>query len=183
MSQQSVARQYAGALFTVAQRNKKVDVVARELGAFAALVEGSRELREVFASPLVHPKKKRAVVDAILAAVGQPVSEEISRTVILLAERDRLALVADVSRAFADKVMESDRTVQATVVTADALPDERRQALADALGRATGRRVNVTSRVDPSIVGGLVAEVGSVVFDGSVAGQLNRMRQRVAADL
>jgi F-type H+-transporting ATPase subunit delta len=182
MSEQSVARQYAGALFTVAQRNHTVDAVARDLDAFAALAADNPSLREIFATPLIHPKKKRAVVDDLLAAAG-PLSEEVRRTLTLLADRDRLALIGHVARAFSERVMESNRTVHAKVVTSMPLPDERQHALADALGRATGRTVTITSTVDPAIVGGLVAEVGSVVFDGSVAGQLKRMRQRVAADI
>jgi F-type H+-transporting ATPase subunit delta len=182
MSEYTVARQYAGALFTVAQRNRTVEIVRRDLDSFAQLVAEHGELREIFATPIVPPRKKKALVEALLNEVG-PVSDEFRRTATLLAERDRLALVGDVARAFGDRVMDAERAVEARVVTAIALPEDRQEQLAEALGRATGRRVNVTNRIDPAILGGLVAEVGSTVFDGSVAGQLARMRQRVAADI
>jgi F-type H+-transporting ATPase subunit delta len=180
LSEQSVARQYASALFSVARRNHRVNEVRGDLRAFADLVMGHQGLRDLFDTVMVPPRKKRAVVDALLAASGDP-SGEVGRMLTLMADRGRLALVEQVASAFEDRVMEHDRAVEADVVTAMPLADEGQQALADALGRATGRRVTISGRIDPAIIGGLVARVGSLVFDGSVTGQLNRMRQRVTA--
>jgi F-type H+-transporting ATPase subunit delta len=78
--------------------------------------------------------------------------------------------------------MEAAGVVMAELVTAAPLGDDREAALAHALGQATGHRVDVTGRVDESIIGGVVAKVGSVVYDGSVSRQLERMRQRLSAE-
>lgn len=178
MSAQSVARQYANALYTVAHRAGRTTVVGQDLSAFAALIAGHDELAKLFAAAVVPPKKKRAVVDALLGA-AEDLSGEVSRLLTMLADRDRLALVDDIARAYADRLKDAERAIDADVVTAMPLAADGERALSDALGRATGRRVTVRARVDPAVLGGVVARVGSVVFDGSLAGQLERMKQRV----
>jgi F-type H+-transporting ATPase subunit delta len=181
VSARTVARRYANALFVVAQRADRLDPVGRDLAAFAAMVAGHPELQLVLQTPIVTPKKKLALIDALVEATGG-LSVEVTRLLALLADRDRLAVIGDIAAAFQERVMDAERAVAADVVTAVALTDDRRLALADALGRATGRRVTVQGRVDPGILGGVVARVGSVVFDGSVVGQLDRMRRRLSVE-
>jgi F-type H+-transporting ATPase subunit delta len=181
VSERAVTRQYAHALYDVAAREHQVDAVGRDLAAVAALVDAHPDLKAVFDTPLVAPRKKRALVDALLAA-GGPVRPEVARLLAMLADRDRLRIVVDVSAAYAAKVMEAGQTVSADVVTAVPLSAEGQAQLADALGKVTGRTVTVTARVDPAIVGGVVARVGSMVFDGSVVRQIERLRERLLAD-
>jgi F-type H+-transporting ATPase subunit delta len=97
----------------------------------------------------------------------------------LLADRDRLGLLAEVGHAFAERLLELRRVVPAEIVTAVPLGETRRAALAEALARATGRTVTITERVDPAIIGGVVARVGSLVFDGSITRQIERMREQL----
>ena len=106
----------------------------------------------------------------------------MSRLLGLLADRDRLAMVADVADAFGERVMKAKRIVPAEVVTAVPLGEASRAALTAALGRAAGAEVTMTERVDPAIIGGVIAKVGSVVFDGSVTTQLARMKQKLVAE-
>jgi len=132
----------------------------------------------VLTTPAVAAQKKRAILVAVLKAAGG-VSPEVERLLLLLADRDRLALVPDVAGAFAEKVQQTSRVLPAEVTTAVPLGDARRTELAQAIGKAAGYQVTITERVDPSIIGGIIARVGSVVFDGSVTRQLERMRQRL----
>lgn len=180
LSDQSVARQYANALFTVASRHERVAAVRHSLRAFSELVTGHAELRTVFETPIVTPRRKRLVIDALVAAGGDS-AVEVQRLLTMLADRGRLTLIDGICRAFEDRVMEADRAVEADVTTAVELTPEDQNRLAAALGRATNRSVTVRGRVDPALIGGLVAQVGGLVFDGSIAGQLDRMRQRVTA--
>lgn len=181
MSERTVARQYARALYDVAAREHQVDAVGRDLAGVAALVESYPELKAVFDTPLVTPRKKHALVDALVAA-GGPVRPEVSRLLTMLADRDRLRIVGDLAAAYAARVMDAGQAVSADVVTAVPLSTEGQAQLADALGKVTGRTVTVTARVDPAIVGGVVARVGSLVFDGSVVRQIERLRERLLAD-
>ena len=180
MTRQSVARRYAHALFDVVQKRGTVESAGRELAGFRDVVAGHDDLRRVLESPAVPAPKKHAVIEALLAADGET-SPEIARLLLLLADSDRLMLLADIALAFDARAMQARRIVPADVVTAVPLGDERRAALAAALGRAAGCDVTITERVDPSIVGGVIARVGSMVFDGSVARQIERMRLRLLA--
>lgn len=182
MSARSMARRYAQALFDVAVRGNRAAAVESDLSGFTELVRRSPELAAVFATPTVPARKKRALVEALFEATGEQVAPEVTRLVAMLAERDRLGMLGDVLAAYQDRVMDAARVVPAEVVTAVPLPEDRKQALAEALGRATGRQVTISDRLDPSILGGVVARVGSLVFDGSVVGQLARLRQRLSAE-
>jgi F-type H+-transporting ATPase subunit delta len=105
----------------------------------------------------------------------------VAKLLLLLAERDRLSLLPDVVRAFENRLMEHLGIVRAEVVTAIDLPADRVKALTQNLARATGREVQLATRVDPEIIGGAVARIGSIVFDGSVTRQLERMREVLGA--
>jgi len=178
MTPRGVARRYAAALFDVAVKAGVLDAVERDLSAIIQLTSSHEELRRVLDNPAIAPQKKRALMDALIAAAG-PVQSEVARLLRLLAERDRLTLLAGIGDAFGARLMEQRRVVPAEVVTATPLDDARRAALSEALGRATGRTVLLSERVDGSIIGGVVAKVGSVVFDGSVTRQIERMREQV----
>ena len=181
MTSRAIARRYAAALFDVVRRDADVDRALRELEAIKAAITGHEQLRKVLEAPTVPMATKRTILEAIVGSLGD-VSPQIVRLIGLLAERDRLAMVADVADAFRERVMLAKKIVQAEVVTAVPLADDSRAALTAALGRAAGVQVTMTERVDPSIVGGVVAKVGSVVFDGSVTTQLARMRQKLVAE-
>lgn len=178
MTAQSVARRYAAALFDVARKDGSLDRVGRDLADFRDLVQQHEALRRVFETPAIPASRKRGVVDALLAAAGG-VHDDLRRLLLMLAERDRLALLAPIAAAFADRVLQARKVVSAEIVTAVPLGDERRAVLVTALAAATGCDVTVTETVDPAIVGGVVARVGSLVFDGSVTRQIERMKARL----
>ena len=179
MTLATAARRYARALFDVVlQQNGDLDRIGRELEEFGALVSGNAGLQAVISNPAVPAQKKRALVDALLAQAGS-VSDPVSRTLALLADRDRLALVPQIARAYAERVMDHRQIVRAEVTTAVPLDADRAKAIADALGAATGRQVMVDAKVDDAILGGVVARVGSIVYDGSVARQLEKMKEQL----
>jgi F-type H+-transporting ATPase subunit delta len=178
---QAVVRQYANALYQVATSHQRAEVVGRDLADLARLVDGHAELKAVFETPLVVPRKKRALVDA-LAAASPDLAIEVRRLLELLADRNRLMLIGEIADAYEQRAMAAARVVAADVVTAVPLDDGGKARLADALGKATGQTVTITERVDPGIVGGMVARVGSLVFDGSVVRQVERLRQALLAE-
>ena len=175
-----MARRYANALFDVARQNKTEETVGRDVSALAGLIDGHEQLRQVLSMPTVPAARKRALMDAVIAASG-PVVDEVQRLTTMLGDRDLLTILPDVATAFAALLNAANRTMPAEVVTAVPISDAARQALAVALGRALDATVTVTTREDPAILGGVVATVGSVVYDGSVAGQLGRLRQRLTS--
>lgn len=180
MTLQAIARRYATALFDVTRKNHSLDTAQAGLASFAALVSGSPELATVFGSPAVPAAKKRAVADTLVAQLS--VSPEIQRLIAALGDRDRLGLVAEVASAFDARVRQEKHILQAEVTTAVPLSPERAAALSAALGKALGGTVTIEQHVDPSIVGGVIAKVGSLVFDGSVTRQLELMKTELTKE-
>jgi len=182
VTHRAIARRYANALYDVLRKAGNLGRARQDLEAFADLVKGHDELVQVFENPAVPPLKKRAVVAALLER-APGVTAEVRRLLLMLGEQDRLAALDEISGMFAERVMAESRTMPAEVVTAEPLTDASRAALAAALGRATGSEITINERVDPAIVGGVVARVGSLVFDGSVSRRLEKMRQRMMAEV
>lgn len=189
MSERSVARRYAAALFDVAKKAGRVDQAGAELQSIIQTIDGHAELRRVFETPAVPAQVKKQIVTELLKTAGPAgaagsFSGEVSRMVVMLAERDRLGsgFLNGLCSAYAERLLEEKRIVPAEVTTAAPLSEANRAALTKALATATGRDVTLTERVDPSIVGGVVARVGSLVFDGSVTRQLERLRQKLATN-
>jgi F-type H+-transporting ATPase subunit delta len=172
-----VARRYAGALFDVVESRGDSARALDDVTAIAAVAASSDELRQVFDNPSIAPAKKRAIVDAIAAHLG--LGEEVRRLLGLLADRGQLAAIGAVAAVFSERVHRARRTVEAAVVTAMPLSDDRRAALGRALGQAAACEVTITARVDPSIIGGVTARVGSLVFDGSVLRQIERLKEQL----
>jgi F-type H+-transporting ATPase subunit delta len=180
MSLRSAARRYAAVLFEVVQAKGDLAKVEGELQAFISMVEGHRELQSVLAHPAIAALKKRELIETILSAIPD-LSNEVRRLLLMLAERDRLGIVRDVAAAFTERLMAHRKVMDAQIVTASALPDTQRAALAKALSSAVGADVRLKESVDPSIMGGIVARVGSVVYDASLTRQLEKMRQQLLA--
>lgn len=179
MTARAAAVRYARALFDVAQKEKlDLEPLLRELNEFNDLVKGDAGLSRVLSNPAIPAPRKRAVIDRLLAL--SPVSPPLARLLALLAERDRLALLEDLTQAFRAKVMEHQQVARAEVTTAIALPPDRVSTLQQGLARATGREVQLETRVDPSIIGGAVTRIGSTVYDGSIMTQLQKLKERLA---
>ena len=181
MSARSVARRYAAALFDVTRTAKSEGQAGKDLAELARLISGHAELGRLLASPTVPISVKRAVLAAVMDAAGLA-SGEVRRMVAMLADRDRLTALPDLAAAFAERLQDAQQVVQADVASAVPLSDASRAALTAALGRATGKTVTMTERVDPALVGGIVARVGTFVYDSSVTRQLDRLREKLAAN-
>jgi F-type H+-transporting ATPase subunit delta len=175
----AAAVRYARALFDVAQKEKlDLDRIERELSEFSELVKTSDGLSRVFFNPAVPAPRKRAVVERLL--VLSPLSPPVARLLVLLAERDRLTILEDLTRAFRERAMDHQQIVRAEVTTAIPLPADRLAALQNGIARATGRQVQLETKVDPSIIGGAVTRIGSTVYDGSVVTQLQKLKETLA---
>jgi len=177
MSNQASAGRYAKALLDVAIKEADPVKAEKDLATFADLFEKNADLRKAFENPAVPVPAKRAVVEQLVARV-KPVSP-VGKLLMLLAERDRLDLLPDLAVAYRERLMDYQNVVRAEVVTAQPLADAQAKQLQDRLARLTGRTVTMSTTVDPGIIGGVVARVGSTVYDGSIATQLQRMRDKL----
>lgn len=180
MSARSAARRYAAVLFEVVNTSGDVSRAERDLKAFVELLNGHAQLKAVLTSPAVPAPKKHAVLEQVLNSVGD-MTVEVRRLLLMLADRDRLGSLDDVADAFTARVMVHQKIMDAQIVTATPMPDAQRASLAQALSTASGADVRIQESVNPDIVGGIIAHVGSVVFDASLTRQLEKMRQRLLA--
>lgn len=179
MTRRRSADRYAKALFEVVLAEADPDRVGRELASVAGLARTHAELARALTHPAIPPQAKRRLVEAI--AVRLELTPALRKLLLLMADRDRLGLLPELEETYRDRLRQYRRIVQAHVTTAVPLPPERATALARSLEEATGRTVELTTDVDPGILGGVVARLGSVVFDGSVARQLERLREALVA--
>ena len=177
MSRQASAGRYAKALLDVAIKESDPAKTEQELVSFADLYSGNEELRKALANPAVPIQAKRGVIEQLTNRLKP--SKPVAKLLLLLADRDRLDLLPELVTAYRERLMDYQQVVRAEVVSAMPLPDAQAKQLQDKLARLTGRTVTMTTRVDPSIIGGVVARVGSTVYDGSVATQLQRMKDRL----
>ncbi|MGH9770866.1 MAG: ATP synthase F1 subunit delta [Candidatus Acidiferrales bacterium] len=176
----AVAERYARALAEVAGPEGDYAGLARELESFAEVYRESAELREVFASPAVSPAQKRGVLDAILKRLEcSSLSAKFLR--VLLAHY-RLDLLPGILHAFQSRVYERLGVKPMKVASASTLPEEQRTALRERFGSLTGKRMEIEYSVDPFLLGGVKAQIGSTVYDGTVRGVLNRIREQAGAE-
>ncbi len=179
MTNRTAGARYARALFDVALKEADPQRIDTELTAFAALVASHESLHRALVTPSVPPARKRGLVEALLARAGGA-TPSLSKLLLMLADRDRLVLLPDVAEAYRERLMQHQGVVRAEVVTAVPLSGDRRDALERGIARATGRTVVLSASVNPAIIGGAVTRVGSTVYDGSVARQLERMREELS---
>ena len=181
MTSRAAATRYARALFDVALA-ERVDLhrVEGELGGFAQLVAGNDNLHRALTNPAIPAPRKRAVVEALLAR-APGILPHVAKLMLLLADRDRLALLPDLVQAYRSRLMDHENVVRAEVVTAEPLPADAVAALQRGLADATRRQVHLDARVNPDILGGAVARIGSTVYDGSITRQLEKMKETLAA--
>jgi F-type H+-transporting ATPase subunit delta len=178
MTAGAAARRYARALFDVAlAEGADLEGISRDLAGIGDLVAGNEALARVLSNPAIPAARKRGVMEQLVSRAG--VGPLVARILLLLADRDRLVLVPDLVRQYRAKLLDHQRVVRAELTTAMPITDDRLAALQDGLAAATGRQVQLDVRVDPSIVGGAVARIGSLVYDGSVTRQLEKMKDQL----
>ena len=179
MTARMSALRWARALLDVALAEADPVRVQQELSAAAELFTGHAGLWKVMTNPAVPAPKKRAIVDDVLPQIG--VSRVVQKTLQMLASRDRIALLPEIVDAYSSGLMDHQKVVRANVTSAAPLPGDRVKALERELAGITGRKVVLSAAVDPAILGGLVTQIGSTVWDGSVKRQLEKIRDRLAA--
>lgn len=170
------ARRYADALFAIAVEQGSIDALAEELNGIAAAVQDAQAMR-VLAGPGLTLQRKREIVDALAG----PLSRETRSLVNLLLERNRAQLLPKLAEAFATRVRERRGIKLAEVTTAVVLPEPEQEAVASWLAAYFGTQVEIQPRVDPGIIGGVVARVGDQLIDASVRGRLETLKKRLRA--
>jgi F-type H+-transporting ATPase subunit delta len=178
MTSKTAAARYARALFDVALQEKAdLELIEQTLAGFNDLLAAHPALKKVLLNPAVPVPRKRAAMVELTALAKAPTIP--AKLLVLLAERDRLILLPDLLASYRERLMNYRKIVRAEVTTAVPLTADRLKTIEQRLATLTGSKVALEARVDPAIIGGLVARVGSVVYDASLTRQLEKMKERL----
>ena len=169
-------RMYARALFQAAQEAGRVDAIAADLAAIAGAMEEVPELRAFMRNPQIDPAGKAEV----LAEVAREADELVRNFVRLAAEKGRAGELPDISAELEALVARAQNRLEVELTTAYELSDAEASSIVQAIEKASGRTVEASRSVDPSLIGGIVLQIGSHRADGSVRGRLERLRHELA---
>ncbi len=169
---------YASALFDLAQEQKATDSVAADLKAFDTLVAGSPDLQRLVRSPVFTAEEQTRALGAVLDKAG--IKGLAANFLKLVATKRRLFAVREMIRSYSQLLDAAKGVKRAEVTVAEPLGDAHLAALKDALREVSGgQSVELSVKVDPSIIGGLVVRLGSRMVDGSLRTKLNTIRNRM----
>ena len=178
MTSRTAAARYARALLDVGVK-ESVDLerAARDLDEVIAFLKEQPALARLLLNPAVPAPRKRAAMEEIVKLSA--LTPTVSKLLVLLADRDRLALLSELSAAYHEMLAVRQNVVRAQITSAEPLSAERIAAIEGRLAALTGKRVTMTTRVDQRLIGGVIARVGGTVYDASVATQLKKIRERL----
>lgn len=169
-------RMYARALFEAARDEGRLAVVREEMGDFVAAVRDVPALRELLESPQLDRKAKAAALEAVLAGADELVSNFLR----LVVEKGRGAEIERIAEELDRMIAAEEQRLTVELTTAYELSDDEASSILKKIEEASGRQVEATRRVDPSLIGGVVLQAGSLRVDASVRGRLERLRHQLA---
>ena len=174
----SVARRYAKALMMIGLERGSYERLGKELRTLAKAIKGSPELAQTLSNPAFPRADREKVLRALLERIGA--AQDLINFTRLLLDRDRVGLLPDMSRELDVMIDEKAGRTAAVVTSAIPLTPAQEQALLQRLEAMSGKKVQMQVSHDPSLLGGLVAKVGDVVYDGSLRTQLRILRDQLA---
>lgn len=175
----AIANRYARSLADVVSRTGDYGAALRELADFAALYGASTELRDVVRTPAIAAADKFRILETILARMGT--SKLVGNFLRVLLQNYRLALIADIVEAFKKVANERMGVVEVQISSAAELSEAERQTLLARFETITRKKVEVEFQIEKQLLGGVLAQIGSTIYDGSVRGHLQRLRERLMA--
>lgn len=175
----AIASRYARALAdVVSDRKLNAEAVTSGLDATAQVFGESQELRVLFDNPAVPAEQKLKLVDALASRLNIP--HEVRNFLAILIDKRRIGAISDIAQQFKTEINERLGFAEAEVVSARELGSDERAQLEQQISAATGKKVRASYSKDVSLLGGVMVTVGSTVYDGSVRGQLQRMKSALS---
>ena len=173
---EELAQVYANALFEVASENDVIDDVREQLGQFADELDENRDLQVFLFSPYFSSQEKKDGISKIVDGAD----ERFLNFLELLAERHRMPAIFRIRRAYDALWREENKLLPVTVTSAVELDEGLVEGLGKRIEEQTGKKVELTSKVDSDVLGGLVLQVGNMVLDASIRNRLEQLRKQVA---
>lgn len=161
----------------IAEAKLDSGAIDRQISDFLATWDGSKDLREVFENPAIPIEQKIGILDKMNAKLGM--FREARNFFAVLTKNDRMANLHEVVEAFRTELQERLGIRQAEITTARELSEQEKSTLLAGVGKLAGAKIEPSFKLDKSILGGAVVRVGSTVYDGSVRGRLERLREEL----
>jgi len=173
---EEIAAVYSRSLFEVAQEQDVLDRVHEELGEFADALAESRELQMFFFSPYFSSQEKKEAIGKLV----EDADENFVHFLELLAERHRMPAIFRIRRGFDARWGEENKLLPVSVTSAVELDSELVKGIGERIEEQTGQRIELSSKVDSDVLGGLVLQVGNMILDASIRNRLEKLRKSVA---
>lgn len=169
----SIVEPYAAALMSIAQSHDLTEKFGEDVRTILEMWESSEQLRSILTNPLVNPEVKKGVLRQI---TQDRTDSYVQRFVFLLVDRGRIQFLDGVCQTYLSLLRELNQTVLAEITSAVELTEDERRAIAERTKAMTNARdVELQTRIDPDLIGGVIIQVGSQVIDASLRGQLRRI--------
>lgn len=176
----ALAGRYAAALADVALARGTAEAARRELAAFVALYRESADLRNFLATPAIARANKQAVIEKLAARIGASVI--VRNFLFVLADHRRSQELPEILQAYEAELRARQGVAEAQVTSVVELSDAEKDELTRVLAHLTGKKIEARYHVDPALLGGATVRIGTTIYDGSVRGQLDRMRERLGSE-
>jgi F-type H+-transporting ATPase subunit delta len=173
---EEIAQVYARSLFEVATERGRLDVVREQIDQVADALSANRELQVFFFSPYFSSEEKKAGLRRAIEGADESVMNFLE----LLVEKHRMPVIFRIRRALDRLWEQANRLLPVEITSAIALDPQVTERVAEEIGRQTGQRVELTSTVDPDVIGGIVLRVGNSILDASIRNRLENLRKQVA---
>jgi F-type H+-transporting ATPase subunit delta len=154
--------------------------IEQQLDDFAATLAGSKDLKEVLLNPSIPVRRRVSILDAVNGRVGG--GPKVRNFLAVLISHERLSALSEILQEYRLEMNRRSAISDAEVVSARPLEDQERAALAGQVAELAGTRVNATFREDKSLIGGVIVRIGSTIYDGSVRGRLERLKERLVSN-
>ncbi len=176
-----IAAPYAQALVAVARSQNMTEQLGEDVRSLLNLLEGSQELQNFLANPFTAPDDKKAVLKQV---IGEGVQPYLSNFLMLLIDRRRILLLVPICQQCLALLREMNQTVLAEVISAVELTEAQQQAVREKVMAMTdAHQVELSTKLDPDLIGGVIIKVGSQVVDASLRGQLRRLSLRLTSGI
>lgn len=177
MSSGSLARRYARAVIEIGESSKNLEKIGADLHSLAKAMKDSEELQDALTNPAIRRADRRKVLDGLLQRINaQPQTKNL---VYVLLDGERVGNLVAISREVDTMIQAKSGRVTAEITSAQPLDAGQLQQITTALEKLSGKKVDVSKKEDPELLGGVVAKVGDVVYDGSLRSQLRAIREEL----
>ena len=178
MANGSIARRYARAIFDLGVQDNNLDRIGTDLRDLAASMKSSPELAESLTNPVMRRSDRKKILDAVLTRMGATVTTK--NLVSLLLERERVESVPDIAREITAMIEAKAGRVSVEVTSATPLAGDQLAKITASLEKLAGKKVDVVQKQDANLLGGVIAKLGDIVYDGSLRTQLRGLRDELS---